>query len=227
LSTNQRLIETNILALQEGAKLLSVLKINQYTEGFKPAFQSTIGAHFRHVLEHYKCFFKQVESGRFCYDERERDSTLECDVDYAEKTITQLINLFEGFDKSQFDNPYTIDDEQSQGAVVTTLQRELLFLQSHTVHHYAIIGAMTRAFGNQPADDFGVAIATRTHQKKHNNDTNTGDISPAMSCFLIVTNVYLAVVQSCRRFKLVMILTISRQQTPMLVVPGSQSINTV
>jgi len=175
LSTKQRLIETNILALQEGAKLLSVLKSNQYTEGFKPAFQSTIGAHFRHVLEHYKCFFKQIGSGRFCYDERERDSILECDVVYAEQTISQLINLFDDFDHGQFENSYTIDDEQSQGSVVTTLQRELLFLQSHTVHHYAIIGAMTRAFGNKPADDFGVAIATRSHQKRCTND---GDISP-------------------------------------------------
>jgi len=178
LSINQRLIDTNVLALQEGAKLLSVLEVGQYTEGFKPAFQSTIGAHFRHVLEHYRCFFVQMESGRFCYDERERDGALECDSAYAEQTISQLTNLLTDFDQDQFEKSYTIDDEQSQGPVPTTLQRELLFLQSHTVHHYAIIGAMTRALGSQPANDFGVAIATRSHQKKNNNDTKSEDISP-------------------------------------------------
>ena len=55
-------------------------------------------------------------------------------------------------------------DQQASEPVVSTVYRELLFLQSHTMHHYAIIGAMTRSFGAQPADDFGVAIATRTHQ---------------------------------------------------------------
>ena len=175
MSINQRLIDTNILALEEGAKLLSVLKVDQYTEGFKPAFQSTIGAHFRHVLEHYRCFFNQMDSGRFCYDERERDGALECDHAYANQTINQLIELFATLDHDKFDQPYTVDDEQSQGPVITNLQRELLFLQSHTVHHYAIIGAMTRAFGNMPADDFGVAIATRSHQKRNDNDANAGD----------------------------------------------------
>jgi len=32
------------------------------------------------------------------------------------------------------------------------------------VHHYAIMGSIARSFGKQPADYFGVAIATRTHQ---------------------------------------------------------------
>ena len=125
-----------------------------------------------------RCFFAQIESACFCYDLRERDATLECDSSYAEQTISDLISLFDNFDHSLFENPYSIDDEQSQGAVATTLERELLFLQSHTVHHYAIIGAMTRAFGNKPADEFGVALATRSHQKRNTNDSNAGDISP-------------------------------------------------
>lgn len=178
MSINPRLIDTNILALEEGNQLLSVLKVNQYTQGFKPAFQSTIGAHFRHVLEHYRCFFRQMTSGRFCYDERERDSVLESDQAYAKQTINELIMAFNTLDDSAFELSFVIEDEQSQGPVVTTLQRELLFLQSHTVHHYAIIGAMTRAFGNQPADDFGVAIATRSHQKRQTKDINAGETSP-------------------------------------------------
>lgn len=178
MSINQRLIDTNISALQEGAQLLSVLEVNQYTQGFKPAFQSTIGAHFRHVLEHYRCFFQQIDTGAFCYDKRDRDAVLECDQAYAEQTIDELIRAFNELPENTFEQAFVIDDEQSQGPVVTTLQRELLFLQSHTVHHYAIIGAMTRAFGNQPADDFGVAIATRSHQKRQTNDTNSGETSP-------------------------------------------------
>ena len=178
MTNNQRLLETNITALQEGAQLLMVLEVNQYTEGYKPAFHSTIGAHFRHVLEHYRCFIAQLDSRLFCYDKRERDQLLECDADYAARTIDELKAALLAIDDSHFEAAYLIDDQQTAEPVSTTLQRELLFLQSHTVHHYAIIGAMTRAFGNKPKDDFGVAIATREHQKATATENHTGDTSP-------------------------------------------------
>ena len=170
------MIETNVLALEEGAELLRVLENNQYTEGYKPAFHSTIGAHFRHVLEHYRCFLRQRECLQFCYDKRERDQQLESDAEYAESTINELILGLKEVEPQAFEQHYTIIDEQSDVPVQTNLERELLFLQSHTVHHYAIIGAMTRAFGNQTDDEFGVAIATRTHQKKQ-TDTKPGEAS--------------------------------------------------
>lgn len=170
---DQQLIISNIDALREGAELIRLLKENQYTLGYKPAFASTIGAHFRHVLEHYRCFISQMPTGLFCYDKRERDQLLECDAAYALQTIEDLIAAVQsvgsnaGIENSaeKASVSYFIEDEQTSYPVRTSLNRELLFLQSHTVHHYAIIGAMTRAFGNQPDEDFGVAIATRKHNE--------------------------------------------------------------
>jgi len=159
------LIQTNVSALQEGLELLALLTPVQYTQGYKPAFHSTIGAHFRHVLEHYRCFVYQLPNREICYDSRERDLELECDFHYAEKTIHSLIADLQQLASLDLDVNCTLVDQQASEAVATTVYRELLFLQSHTMHHYAIIGAMTRSFGAQPADDFGVAIATRTHQQ--------------------------------------------------------------
>ena len=68
LSQNNNLLQTNIDALEEGSALLALLNPDQYMQGYKPVFQSTIGAHFRHVLEHYRCFLKQYSSGELCYD---------------------------------------------------------------------------------------------------------------------------------------------------------------
>jgi len=109
LSINQRLIETNVLALEEGAQLLKVLKNNQYTEGYKPAFHSTIGAHFRHVLEHYRCFIRQRQCLQFCYDSRERDQQLESDAEYARSTINELIVDLKKIDSQAFEQAYTCD----------------------------------------------------------------------------------------------------------------------
>jgi len=165
LSQNKNLLQTNIDALNEGAALLALLSPEQYTQGYKPAFHSTIGAHFRHVLEHYRCFIKQLDTRKFCYDSRERDQLLECDFDYANRTITELNEALISLESENLDQACELEDQQASASVGSTLYRELLFLQSHTMHHYAIIGAMTRALGAKPADDFGVAIATRDHQK--------------------------------------------------------------
>lgn len=177
---DQRLLESNISTLGEGAELIRLLEADQYVQGFKPAFQSTIGAHFRHVLEHFRCFISQMPSGQFCYDKRERDQLLECDAEYALKTIAGLRNSISLISAHDASKGFVIEDEQASLPVVTTLNRELLFLQSHTVHHYAIIGAMTRAFGNQPDQDFGVAIATRVHNEKCSE--NTTSIVKGTSC---------------------------------------------
>ena len=59
-----------------------------------------------------------------------------------------------------------IKDLQITEPIKTNLERELLFLQSHSVHHYAIIAAMTRLIGERPAVEFGVAFATRTFNEE-------------------------------------------------------------
>lgn len=178
MSLKNSLLESNIEALQEGAELIRLLEARQFTQGFKPAFQSTIGAHFRHILEHYRCLLSQMSDGAFCYDLRERDQLLECDIEYAARTIDELKQQLSELNDVDFSRQYTITDQQIGGLLQTNLARELLFLQAHTVHHYAIIGAMTRAFGKHPDEDFGVAIATREHQKNCDNENTIGDTPP-------------------------------------------------
>lgn len=174
MPNQQSLIDINIAGLQEGVGLLQLLSSDQYTQGFKPAFQSDIGTHFRHVLEHYQCFFAQLNETVFRFDKRPRDGRLGSELDYAKKTISEFIKRFQQFDMSSFERTYTIkeqygDDGLQDQMVVeieTSLSRELMFLQSHTVHHYAMIAAMTRSLGISPDDEFGVAIPTRNFTKK-------------------------------------------------------------
>ena len=48
----------------------------------------------------------------------------------------------------------------------STVYRELQFLVSHTIHHYAIIGTILRSRGFEPGMDFGVAPSTLRHWGK-------------------------------------------------------------
>jgi hypothetical protein len=49
----------------------------------------------------------------------------------------------------------------------TSVTRELQFLASHTVHHYAVIAAMLRPQGVEPGNDFGVAPSTLEYERGH------------------------------------------------------------
>lgn len=161
--TLERLVLANIKALHEGAKQLQRLTSEQFQRALEPVFQSTVGAHFRHLLEHYGCFFADLESATLCYDARPRDLTLEQDINHALATIGQYIEQLSQLDLSIAERQLSLKDQQVENVLSTNLSRELLFLQAHTVHHYAIVAAMARAMGQPTSGDFGLAIATRKH----------------------------------------------------------------
>jgi len=172
----QRLIDINIDALSEGLSLLALLNVEQYQQGYKPIFQSTLGTHYRHILEHYRCFFSQLAVFKFRYDKRERDQELEVNIDYAKQTIQDIIQQFVNFDMALFTKKYTVAEEQSDAYLVddveSTLERELMFLQSHTVHHFAMIAAMSRGQGVSPDESFGVAIPTQNYTRSLDMNTS-------------------------------------------------------
>ena len=181
ISINEKaLLIANVDVLAEGMCLLELLDAKQYCLACKPAFQSTIGAHFRHILEHYSCFIEQFPSGEICYDQRCRDEQLEKSLDLAIATITEISDCLDEVGSTHKDRGYLIVDQVLKNALPTSFTRELMFLHSHTVHHYAIIAAMVRMHGLQPKADFGVAIATRVFTKDQANCVNGSSFSSKM-----------------------------------------------
>lgn len=164
MQINHHLSNSNVSSLYEGLTFLNIIDEKQYIADSKPIFESTMGAHFRHVLEHYQCFFKQLDKRHFCYDLRQRNLRLETDLEYAKQVITEIITLMKRLNISADADSFCLSDETINAKIETSLLRELAFLQSHTTHHYAIIAAIARSLGIQPQPDFGIAIATRNHQ---------------------------------------------------------------
>ena len=157
------LIETNVNALEDGLELVQSLNAEQFTQNCEPAFQSNIGVHFRHLVEHYICFLEQWQSGLIRYEQRRRDLRLEMDLNYTEMTLLSLCEKLKNIDAVTIQVPLKITDQPFSQQIESGLERELLFLHSHTVHHYAMIAAMARSLGNTPKQGFGVAIATQIH----------------------------------------------------------------
>ncbi len=127
---------------------------------------STIGMHFRHILEFYQCLFQALEGGKLNYDLRKRERDLEVSVPHCLKRLEHLAGKLED---------HTVDlplllyaDTSKQGhceslEFTTTFYRELLYNIEHCVHHLAIIKIGLKSLDNPSIKiepEMGVAAST-------------------------------------------------------------------
>ena len=168
-------ISANIGSLTALKEVITECDDQAYQSIAKPAFQSSLGQHARHIVEHYQCFFSQMEEGKSLnYDLRCRDPRLDNERDTCIEEIDRLVSEFEAFQMIDFD--LKTSDDYSQYEARSSLCRELMFLVSHTEHHNAMIAAMKRISGDKVDASFGVANATLNHidrlKKAHKKAVN-------------------------------------------------------
>lgn len=166
------LVRENIYHLQQGIELMERMGDELYRRNDPARFGSGPGKHFRHILDHYLSFIGGLQ-GEIDYDARERDARLEEDCVYAMGKSREIIA---GLEKL-LDQPQILQravqvisnegEEAGNGAPgsQSTLKRELQFLLSHTVHHYALIALILRIQGFETPKEFGVAPSTLKYQK--------------------------------------------------------------
>jgi len=131
----------------------------------------TAGPHLRHVLDHYSSFLAGLPEARVDYDARERDLRLETEIPFAVDRLREIIGGLVLVDLELLELPIEIrleagGPEEEQWSR-STVRRELQFLLSHTVHHFALIALVLERHGIPVADDFGVAPSTLKHWQSH------------------------------------------------------------
>ena len=137
-----------------------------YTQAHASCYGSTIGGHVRHNLDHFLCLEQGLKSGSVDYDARERDEFLETDPKYAASQMEELVEFLASLASEDLDHPLKVkmdsgahnDDEEQWSN--SSLRRELQFLISHTIHHYALIATLCAREGLELPADFGVAPST-------------------------------------------------------------------
>lgn len=179
----KHVIRGNIEAIHQGIDLISSLSDEQYVHIASPYVSSSIGAHFRHVVDMYNALMvndvNKQTVGIVDYDVRRRGALIEERRDVAleelqslERWIMQLVdNMPESCDvdvpskqKCQsilVKNEVTLSDSHSV-IVESSLVRELIFVGSHAVHHYALIQVIAKLQGVVLSGSLGVAPATAT-----------------------------------------------------------------
>ncbi|MDP3857498.1 MAG: hypothetical protein Q8Q73_07035 [Stagnimonas sp.] len=161
----EKLIRFNVDVLHQG---LQVLEAQAAVPGSD--YGSHIGPHLRHVIEHYEALAQQLPSLSVDYDSRARDRTPERDPAVARARIEALQRQLHALDVDAVSEPIAIHLRGGLGGEenfvsFSTLARELLFVASHAVHHYALLQMHCKAQGIFLGEDFGKAPATVRHAR--------------------------------------------------------------
>jgi hypothetical protein len=162
------LAEDNLAFLQQSRDLVSRLSSDAYASSGHPVYGSGVGPHLRHVLDHYANLLAGLSAGRVDYDARAREGAIESDRTAALARMDELMAGLRAL-AGQPDVPLKVKmdcGDQSDLAgwwTDSSLRRELQFLISHTVHHYALIRLILKIQDIDAGAQFGVAPSTLRH----------------------------------------------------------------
>ena len=169
------LVERNAYYLGQGRELIGSLCDEVFRRPPEPAVEGGdararrggIGPHLRHIVEHYECFLGGWREGRVDYDRRARDARLETDRAAALERIEGLVRGLRELEPRALRVASDCGEGPGQPRTwsESSVERELVFLASHTVHHYAVVAVLLRLAGLEPGRDFGVAPSTLRYEQ--------------------------------------------------------------
>ncbi|HEV8077971.1 MAG TPA: DinB family protein, partial [Marinobacter sp.] len=146
-----QIVEENVHAIGQLVRLLEQMPGVLYRQCFGARNQHVIGKHVRHIIDHYSALLT-ASSGAgslLDYENRNRDLSLETDSRAARDALGKIIETL----RRRFEEPCESElgmRHNSSGeyqTLKTSVERELVFLASHTIHHMAIIGMLAEQVG--------------------------------------------------------------------------------
>lgn len=165
-------VEGNLIALRQAVDLLERMDDATYISGGAAPGISPVGVHFRHVFDHYRALLMGLATGEIDYDARNRQVPLEHDRRLAIAAALGFITDLERLAGDPGDRSMRITVRSVAGMdgdadwSTSSLKRELQFLVSHTVHHYALIKELLRRAAFEAGEEFGVAPSTIAAQRR-------------------------------------------------------------
>lgn len=156
-------IAANLHCLEQAIDLLGRLPVPAFART-EARHAKTVGPHLRHVLDHYSAFIAGLPDFRVDYDAREREARLETEIAFAQARMREISGELVLMEEDLLELPIQVRLEsggaESEQWSHSTVRRELQFLLSHTVHHFALIAVLLERFEIAVPDDFGIAPST-------------------------------------------------------------------
>jgi uncharacterized damage-inducible protein DinB len=170
------MLEENVNLLRQGLELLQGLDDEHYAKTH-PVMGAGVGGHFRHVLDFYACFARDLTDGTIDYDDRPRNPQIESELAHARRVLEETCESLSRLDldaapEKIFAKTDAPADVGERAVAPSSLERELQFLASHTVHHYALVAVVLRQDGLPVPPTFGVAPSTLRYWKESGAGAN-------------------------------------------------------
>ncbi|MGY5351250.1 DinB family protein [Wenyingzhuangia sp. IMCC45533] len=158
------MIDTIIKNLERGQYLLENISDKKYSDKSIAPYYSSIGGHFRHVLDVYSCIFKGLDlDEEINLTLRERNVKAENYTVHGLEYLSDITNKLRKLDNGLLSKPVKLVDDLGDGCctVNTTLESVLVQAHSHAIHHFATIGYMMHVLKiHLPMDSFGINPTT-------------------------------------------------------------------
>ena len=121
--------------------LLDKLDNNSFKRPLEIYNGSSLGQHFRHILDFYNCLVRDEREGLIDYASRERDPKVEVDTEAAKTAFLEINAKIGQMDVERLvmvkvDFSEIVDNRP---IVHSSLGRELMFAYDHALHHLAMI----------------------------------------------------------------------------------------
>lgn len=159
-------ITANLAVIQQGIDLMGAMSSANYARRIQLCYNASVGGHMRHIIEHYQAFLRGLDDGEIAYEKRVRDPLVENDPGYAGGLMESIAQQLSSLGPTLGNRTLHYCAETAEGITSgTTTLRELEFLLSHTIHHYALVAVMARLQGYEPQATFGVAPSTLKFQR--------------------------------------------------------------
>ncbi len=157
-----------IAIVSQAIDLLDDLSSHEYQKTLPPHFPSSIGAHMRHIVDHFTALLDGIETRHVNYNKRNRYNEVEQTPQYAIEAFEKITKRLENIESSELDLQLSvtseIDVQKSHSTTCSsTVERELVFVSSHAIHHYALVKVMCAMQNKDIPKYFGYAPATITN----------------------------------------------------------------
>lgn len=154
--------------IDQALTLLQGISDTEYQKVLQPHFSGSVGAHIRHIVDHFLALKNGAADGHIDYNIRHRHNTVEQFPDVAIKVLSDIKEWILNLDSSSCRKVVSVTTEidinhTKSATCESTVERELVFVSSHAIHHYALIRIICSMQNKVLPDFFGYAPASITH----------------------------------------------------------------
>jgi len=152
--------------LEDGRALIEALGDEHYAFAPETMPGATPGAHTRHIIDYVDCLLSGLDAGVIDYTARKRRPEIEQSREIGLQEIGRCIADLERIARLDEATPLRVRADEGEDWTVSSLGRELRFVASHAVHHYALIRLTLARIGIETPASYGVSPSTLAHRRR-------------------------------------------------------------